>query len=293
MPFNQPLLGIDVSQNAVRLIALSKKFNKYQIDAAAIAPLKKPGDDSETIIAALRQGLRSTGLKTSAVVLDLAYSAVIHKTIVIPKVLSAAAITEFLNLNLEKQLGLAPAQVSFDYSIEYHDNTTINLIAVRKERIEKCRTILAAVNLKPKIIDIDAFALARAVKAIYRPTQPIAAMHIDYGSVLTCALDADNILYAHKNFIADETLKEQLTLQTAHNLQLCTTSCQPTQLILSGEHLLNCNLSALSLNLPATPIALFADVLFAPSVDPQFINDNAAALTLAFGLALRRFDAKH
>lgn len=289
------LLGIDVSQNAVRILELNK--NGDTIETYALVPLfQNQADETSNIIATLKAALENSQSKTAAAIIALSYSAIIHKTITVPTSLNDREIAEFLALNLEKYISIPQAQISFDYQVAEKTpaNTTIDLIAVRKERIEKCKNILAAVNLKPKIIDIDVFALARTLNTIYRPTQPIVAINLDCGAILTCALSENKILYAHEDFIDDAKLKMQFNEYLVQHLQMCTTTLQqpPTQLILSGEYAMKIEAETIAAltHLPTTILNPCANLKLAPQLDGAKIGSIAPALAIALGLALRRLD---
>lgn len=291
----KPLLGIDVSQNSIRILELNK--NGDTIETCVLVPLlKNHADETNNIIATLKIALANSQTTTREAIIALSYSAIIHKTITIPTSLNDKEIAKFLNLNLEKYIGIPPTQISFDYHIaeKTGTNTTIDLIAVRKERIEKCKTILAAVNLKPKIIDIDAFALARTINTIYQPNQPLAAINIDYGTILTCALNENKILYAHEDFVNDTNLKTRLNEHILHHSQMCAATLQqhPTQLILSGEYAIKIETKSIAelTRLPTAIIDPLAKLKLAPQLNSVRVGKIAPTLAIALGLALRRFD---
>lgn len=291
----KPLLGIDVSQNSVRILELSKNKKGCIIETCVLVPLlQNQPDDINNITATLKLALKNHRSKTQSAIIDLSYSAIIRKTITIPTSMTSQEIGEFITLNLEQYIGIPKTQISFDYQITEKNriNTTIDLIAVRKERVEKCQTILAAVNLKPKIIDIDAFALARAINVLYQPTHPIAAINLDYGTILTCVIDNDKVLYAHEEFIENEKLKTQLIAYILNHLQLCITTSHhlPTQLFLSGEYAISIdheNIAAQA-QLPTTIVNPLIHATLAPSLNHA--TTIVPAMAIAFGLALRSFD---
>jgi len=276
------LLGIDVSQNAIRILELNKKGNGITT-WVNVPLLKQHPQEVDNIVATLKLALAPQQFKTRMVNLALSYSAIIHKTITLPAPLNPREITEFLTLNLEKYIGIAKNQISFDYHVAARsaEHTIIDLIAVRKERIAKCQAILAAVNLQPKVIDIDAFALARMLNIIYRPSQPMVAINLDYGAILICVFTVDKMLYAHEEFIEDTNLTAQLNDYLWHYLQMAVATLQqpPQQLILSGEY---------AARVDREKIAAWAHFPVALVNTKAQFNLPAPDLAIALGLALRR-----
>lgn len=167
-PKTKNLLGIDVSTNAIRLVELSYVGSDYKVEACVHIPLNTPISD-DLITATLKQAVEQARCKTKNVAIALAHSAIIFKEIKTASGLSDQEIEDFLQFNIEKYIDEPADSISFDYQlieapIKADEHMMLRLIAVRRERVEKCLKLLQEANLCPKIIDIDSYALERAAR---------------------------------------------------------------------------------------------------------------------------------
>lgn len=293
---NKRLLGIDVSTNSVRLLELNKVPSGLQIVACAEAAIEGDFDNPINIANAIKTAFATTKSTTTNAAIALSHSATISKNILLQSQLTDDELPEFLNYNIEKYLGSPPHSVGFDFQVI--KPLQIKITATRKERIDKCINILRLANLRPKIIDIDSLALARAVCHQQKDNNnPIAIANLDYGTILFCIIHHYQLLYAHKNSIDEFNLQTptQITEAITRSLQdsLATTPQAPQQLIISGTKTIGLNLidniSAVT-GLPTQLANPFLNMTFNKSINAEKWSKLAPAMMLCCGLALRRFE---
>jgi Tfp pilus assembly PilM family ATPase len=142
------LLGVDISGNTIRLIELDKK---RQVKLCAVG--------SKALLPA------NTSSKNAAIAMP--HSTVIFKTIELDSNLSAYEIETYINANCQKFIGLPAEKIKLDYRTAKHikgQKTKIELFATRTEWVEEKIAFLKSVNLNVVAVDIDSYALLRAVK---------------------------------------------------------------------------------------------------------------------------------
>lgn len=301
------LLGVDVGQNSVKLIELKKR--KKQLELVAYANVAfdakvSRSNESKIISKAIKTAIFQSKTKVRNAAIALSHSAIISKTVSLNCKLTAAEIEKFVSLNAEKQIGYSLDKVGIDYCVaenidEYGaaNKSTLQIVAVRKERIDKCIALLNEAGLEAKIIDIDSFALERATRMqVIDEDKIIAAINLDFGSILLCVLDNKKLLYANEVFIDDNELQSaaQIVVQIKKIVQMCMLSqhMQIRQIYLSGEKANNNILLATvteELKIPTCLANPFEFIKIYNVTDEIKLKQIGSSMLISCGLALRKF----
>jgi len=297
------LLGIDIGQNFVRLVELSYCNSGYQVEACLNIELNDDKGSDEAIVAVIENMLKQNPSKTKDTAVALSHSVVIFKEIKVDADLSAEETIEFLQFNLAEYVGETKNDISFDYQVvdsqtKTNNNVTLRLIAARRERIKKLVKLLQAVNLNSKIIDVDVYALERAVRLqLKNIVGLVAVININYGNIFIIVIDHKKIVYAHEDFIGSENLESvtQVVEQLNLKLQLLHSGLpQPLeQVILAGEKAMLFGLvDAVNsqLNIRVTLADPFSGMQLSAAVSSEAVQQVAPMMLISCGLALRVSD---
>ena len=165
-----PLLGLDISPDAVKLVELSQSRGKLRVEHADSEALP-PGavndrdiQDAEAVSHALRTILERSRIRTKAVATALPANTAIVKVISLPGDLDEVGIEEQIRFEGSQYIPYSIDAVNFDFAVLGPDETRkgynhVLLVACKKEAVEDRAAAIEEAGLKPKIIDVKPFAL--------------------------------------------------------------------------------------------------------------------------------------
>ncbi len=240
------LLGIDVRQNLLRLVELSCHGSRYRVEACVSTELVKSEASEETILAAIKNILKQVTPKTRNVAIALSHTLVVFKEFQVAAGLSAKEIRRFLDFNLNEQPGEVTEKLTFDYQIAgdgaaiVNNLMTLQTVAVQHVYVERWVKILRAAKLIPKIIDVDIYALERAIRLQVGEVSGLTAVfNIDDGQALLVVLDDKKVVYVHEVPFEEGppvSISQILGLVDAQLHLLDSVLLQPlARIVLSGE----------------------------------------------------------
>jgi len=297
-----PLLGIEITHNQFRLIGLSYTNGHYFLEASLALSFNEPLTNDDLIIKTLSPLLQKLNLPTKKAAIALCSSEVILKEAEVDTRLSSLEIEKFLQFTLLENLAekKETGKSSFDYQIinktnTKHGNKLLQVAIAPKTLIERWQNLFKRLHLQLKIIDIDCYAVARALshqlKNIKEPTMIIM---IDAKKILTAVVIQENIVYNQVDFISSElsssitSLAEQLTKKIEQVISLLKRSI--AKLILAGEKAPLPGLVELIAartkiqTLLANP---FLGMKLSPQIAPESVVSIAPLMLISCGLALR------
>ena len=344
-----PLLGIDISSTAVKLLELSEYNGRYRVESYAVEPLppnsvvEKNISDVEAVGESIRRAVKRSGTKVRDAAAAVAGSAVITKTITMPADLKEEEMEERIELEADQYIPYPLEEVSLDFEVlgpseKNPDTVDVLLAASRSENVEMRVAALEMGGLNAKIIDVEAYALENAFRLVAEQLpegghdQTIAVM--DIGATMTTlnVLHDLTIIYTREqvfggkqlteeimrryglsyeeagmakrqgglpdNYIPDvlEPFKEAMAQQVSRALQFFYSSSQYNSvdhIVLAGGSAPIAGVDELIESRTGTPTTIanpFADMSLSPRIKPQTLSNDAPALMIACGLALRSFD---
>ena len=297
------LLGIDIRQNFIRLVELSYRDSKYRVEACINLELAESGRSDKAVISAIKSILQQISPKTEEVAIALSHTVAVFKELQVTAGLSSKEIREILRFNFIEQLGETKGSFDFDYQVTEEVVTTDNLVklqavAVRHTCVEKWVKLLRVAKLFPKIIDVDIYALERAIRLQLGNIDDLTAVvNIDYGQVLIIVLDNKKILYVHEDIFDQENLisiNQVLELFDAKLRLLDSILPQPlTKLILGGERVtLPGLITAIDarFNLQAMLANPFLGMELSAAISQEDLLQLSPLMLISCGLALRAKD---
>lgn len=179
-PKARPLLGLDISSSAVKLVELTANGKEgYRVERYAIEVLPKDAVSDgnianlEAVVDVVRRAWKRLGTSTKNVAMALPASAVITKKIIV----SAGLRDEELEVQVETEanqyIPFSIDDVNLDYQVlgpapSLPDEVEVLIAASKKERVEDRVAVADAAGLKAVVIDVESFATLAAFELIER-----------------------------------------------------------------------------------------------------------------------------
>ena len=344
-----PLLGIDISATAVKLIELNRTGNTYRVESYAAEGLPansvvdKNIAEIEPVGEVIARAVKKSGTKLKNAAAAVAGSAVITKIIEMPGELSEDDMETQIQIEADQYIPFPLEEVAMDFEVvgpneKNPDRVDVMLAASRSDNVDSRVGAMELGGLTTKVIDIEAFALENAVKLIVDQQLGGSEGKIiavaDIGSSITTFSVFENlkIVYSREqtfggaqlteeiqrryglsyeeagiakkqgglpeNYIPEvlDPFKENMSQQISRALQFFYSSSEITQI----DHLLlagGCasiegiaDVMQERLGVPTIVANPFAMMSLSSKVPAQTLANDAPALMVACGLALRSFD---
>lgn len=177
------LIGVDVASTSIKLVELSEAGKgTYRLERYTIEPLPKDTVQDgnianlDQVSDALKRAWKRLGSRNRNIALALPASMVITKKIIVP----AGQKEEDLELQVEAEanqyIPFALDEVNLDFQIigpapNNPDESEVLIAASRKEKVEDRVAVAEAAGLKPRVMDIESYAMQQAFELI-APTLP-------------------------------------------------------------------------------------------------------------------------
>lgn len=344
----RPLVGLDISSSAVKLLELSRSGGRYRVESYMARPLppntvveKNVGDLaalSDTIQILIQQAKPKS--KDAAVA--VAGSAVITKVIEMPAGLSDQMMETQIALEADQYIPYPLDEVALDFQVigpsrTNSDVVDVLLAACRKEGVDLRAQALHQAGLTPKVVDVEVFAIERAFSLLAEQLADLGSQVVaiaDIGAtVLTLSVLVDGrTIYTREQLFGGKQVTEEiqrryglsseeagqakkqgglpqeyesevvepfrdaLVQQISRSLQFFFSSSQYNyvdHLILAGGVAAMEGLRADvadKLALPTMVANPFANMSISSKVNAVALANDAPAMLIAVGLALRSFD---
>ncbi|OWY37726.1 pilus assembly protein PilM [Xenophilus sp. AP218F] len=173
---NVPLLGLDISSTAIKLVELSRAGKNYQIERYVIEPLPKEAVNEGNLVEidgiadALRRAWRRLGSPIRNVAIAIPTTMAIYKKLLVP-----VSQTEDMDAMLESEANqIIPFpldEVNLDHQVlgpsaSSIDDLEVLLCAARKEKVEERVAVVEMAGLRAQVVDVEAFAMMTAFEQI-------------------------------------------------------------------------------------------------------------------------------
>lgn len=193
------VLGIDISSTTVKLLELSQQGDRYRVESYAVAPLspeavvEKNINQIDTVGELIHELVNRSKTKAQQAVAAVAGSAVIIKTVAMPAGLSEEDLEAQLTVEADQYIPYPLEEVALDFEVlgpvpGREDQVNVLLAACRQENIESRVEALEVAGLTPAVIDVEVFAMERALALVKRqlPVEnPQSIAMVDIGASMT------------------------------------------------------------------------------------------------------------
>ena len=343
-----PLVGLDISSTAVKLLQLTESGGRYRVEHYAVEPLppnavvEKNIVEVEAVGEAIKRAVARSGTKARHAAAAVSGSSVITKIIPIQGDLDEDSMEDQVQLEASNYIPFPIEEVSLDFEVigpvpNNPEMVQVMLAASRTENVELRQSALELGGLSAKVVDVEAFAMENAFKLVADqlsvPKDAIVAL-VDIGATMTTlnVLRAQRSIYTREQVfggkqLTDEVMrryglsydeaglakrqgglpesyevevlepfKEALVQQVSRLLQFFYAGSdfnRVDQVVLAG----GCasiagiaNLVEEQLGVPTVIANPLANMALGPRVQAHALAQDAPALMIACGLALRSFD---
>ena len=344
-----PLVGLDISSSAVKLLELSKSGSRYRVESYAVEPLppnsvvEKNITDVEAVGEAIRRAIKRSGTRTRHAAVAIAGSSVITKIIPMPAGMSEDEMENQIEFEADQYVPYPLEEVNLDFEVlgpseKNPDTVDVLLAACRSENVDMRNAACETGGIETQVMDVESFASENAFALLtdQLPDQgeekTIAV--IDVGATMTTL----NVMHDLKSIYTRDTVfggkqlteeimrryglsyeeagmakrqgglpenyqtdvlepfKEAMAQQASRSLQFFYSSSPHSKVdhvILAGGSASIPGIDELiqeRLGVETSIANPFASMSLSARVKPQSLSNDAPALLIACGLALRSFD---
>lgn len=222
-----PLLGIDISASAIKLLELSESGGKYRIESYSVEPLPansvvdKNIADADAVGEAIGRAVKKSGSRTKHGAAAVSGSAVITKVITMSAGLSDEDMESQIQLEADQYIPFPLEEVSMDFEVlgpteGSEDQVDVLLAASRSENVDLRIAALEVGGLEAKVVDVEAFALENAVSMMARELfgggegQVIAVADVGSAATTFSVLENLKIVYSREQAFGGAQLTEDI-----------------------------------------------------------------------------------
>ncbi len=177
-PKARPLLGLDISSSAVKLVELTANGKEgYRVERYTIEVLPKDAvsdgniANMEGVVNAVKRAWKRLGTSTRNVAMALPGSAVITKKIIVPAGLREDQLEIYVESEANQYIPFAIDEVNLDFQVigpapSVPDELEVFIAASKKERVEDRVAVADAAGLSAVVIDVETQAALSAFELI-------------------------------------------------------------------------------------------------------------------------------
>lgn len=222
-----PLVGIDISATAVKLLELSRSGSKYRVESYSVEPLpansvvEKNINDIDAVGEAIGRAWKKSGSKNKNAVAAVAGSSVITKMITMPADLTEDDMETQIQLEADQYIPFPLEEVALDFEVvgpsdTNPDRVDVLLAASRSDNVDVRVASLEIAGLTAKVIDVEAFALENTVSLLVRDLlngaedQVIAVADVGSSVTTFSVLENMKIIYSREQQFGGQQLTEDI-----------------------------------------------------------------------------------
>jgi type IV pilus assembly protein PilM len=221
-----PLVGVDISSTAVKLLQLSRNGDRYRVEHYAVEPLppnavvEKSIVEVEAVGEAIRRAMSRSGSEANHASPAVAGSAVITKMIPMPADLDDDEMESQIELEAVNYIPYPIEEVNLDFEVlgampGNAEMVQVLLAASRSENVEMRSSALELGGLAAKVMDVEAFAIENAYALLASmlniPRDGIVAL-VDVGATMTTLniLRNGRSLYSREQVFGGKQLTDEV-----------------------------------------------------------------------------------
>ncbi|MBL0040249.1 MAG: pilus assembly protein PilM [Xanthomonadales bacterium] len=221
-----PLIGVDISSTAVKLLQLSQAGGRYRVEHYAVEPLppnavvEKNIVEVEAVGEAIKRAFARSGARTKFAAASVAGSAVITKIIPMQADLSEDDLEGQILAEAQQYIPYPLEEVSLDFEVlgPVKDNPELMNVLLAASRTENVDVRVAALDvggLAAKVVDVEAFAMENAYKLLSDqlsvPKDATVAV-VDIGATMTTlsVLKNQRTIYTREQVFGGKQLTDEV-----------------------------------------------------------------------------------
>ena len=217
--------GVDISSTSVKLIQLSYKNGKYQVDAYGVLPLEENDVLDKTIMQpenvgeVLERTYNLANPNTKDVATAVPTTSAITKLVEMDADLADEEREVQIRVEAEQYIPYPLDEVSLDFEVQgvnakNPNKVDVLLVASRTENIEKRVEVIEIAGLKPKIVEVESHALERAYGLLV-DNLPIGAnvvgvLDVGHTQMTLTVLDRGKVVYSREQSFGGKQLTQEI-----------------------------------------------------------------------------------
>lgn len=216
------IIGVDIGQNSVKIVSLSKSGEGLVLDALGEAKLGvidiktdedrgKFLEDSEKIIKGLMEDLK---IKPKQVIAGLPENEVISRLVRLPP-LKESEIMDALKFEAETFVPYPLDEVSIDYEIIEKDDAgrlTIFVVAARNKLIQVYIKLFKSLGLELLALESSSIALKRVVKTNINTVERVMVVDLGERSSSIFNINKGNVYFSRSIMVGGESITRSISL---------------------------------------------------------------------------------
>ena len=221
------MIGLDISSSAVKLIELTQRGDRYQVETYAVEPLPpnavsdKQISDPQAVGECIARAVTRSGTRTRNAAVAVSGASAITKIIQMPASLSESDLEEQIKVEADQYIPYAIDEVQLDFQVLGPSESgsgmvDVLLAACRKEQVEQRCAALEIAGLKPRLVDVEHHALQNATLFLHHQmpeagTGKTVAL-IDMGATTTSLLVLHDLqtVYTREQFFGGRQLTDDI-----------------------------------------------------------------------------------
>ncbi|KPC53944.1 pilus assembly protein PilM [Amantichitinum ursilacus] len=181
-PKAPPLIGVDISSSAVKMVELGQTGRNFSLERYAIEPLPKDAvsdgniANMDAVAEAVRRAWKQMGTRLKTVSIALPAAAVITKKILVPGDLSERELEGQVETEANQYIPFPLDEVNLDFQIlgaapNAPTEQEVLIAAARKEKVDERVAAIESAGLKAVVVDVESYATQAAFE-LMRPQLP-------------------------------------------------------------------------------------------------------------------------
>lgn len=178
-PKTPPMLGIDISSSAVKMVELALSGKSISIERYVVEPLPKDVvvdgkiNNLEAVSDALSHAWKMLGSRVKNVAMALPASAVITKKISVPAGMQESDLEMQVETEANQYIPFSLDEVNLDFQVigpspVSAEEEEVMIAAARKETVNDRVAVCENAGLKPLVMDVESFATQAALDLIQK-----------------------------------------------------------------------------------------------------------------------------
>ena len=222
-----PLLGIDISSAAVKLLELGHTAKGYHVESFAVEPLPMEAVVDKNIVDldivgnAVKAVVKQSGTRLKHAAVAVAGSAVITKVITMSASLTPEEMEGQIQLEADQYIPYSLDEVNLDFDVigpneKQPEMVDVLLAASRSENVDDRVAALEMGGLKAKIVDVEAYAIESTypllIDQLPDGAEDFAVAIADTGATVTTlnVIENNRIIYTREQGFGGKQLTEEI-----------------------------------------------------------------------------------
>jgi type IV pilus assembly protein PilM len=168
-----PLLGIDISSSAVKVLELSKSGESFRVERYAVEALPQNAvvehkiAEVEAVSEAIERAIKRSGSRFKHVAVAVPAASVITKTIKMPAAMSDPDRQAQIEMEADHYIPYPLDEVNLDFCVlgaseSNPEEVDVLMAACRKEVVDDYLAVVQTSGLTPAVVDIETYAMENA-----------------------------------------------------------------------------------------------------------------------------------